>query len=58
MTVMLFQMLTHKTKVSKLIYHRQQVVIRHMALKAKAIKQTILTLLTLAYHIQISVLLT
>jgi len=45
-------MFTNKAKISKLIDHPQQMIIGHMALKAETVKQTILTQLALAHHIQ------
>jgi len=45
-------MLADKTKVSKLIYPSQHVITRHMCLKTKPVKQTVMTRLTFTYHIQ------
>ena len=54
-TIIILKVLADKAKVSKLIYCAQKMIVGHMTLKAKAVKQTILTHPALADQTQISV---
>jgi len=51
MAVKILQMFTYKAKVSKLIYRPQHVIVWHVRLKTKPVKQTVLTRLTFTHHI-------